>query len=46
MGDNNINRKYTKKHKILTHNPRKESSKMIFGEPRARDDTFTPRTFK
>ncbi|MGL5151751.1 MAG: CPC_1213 family protein [Clostridium sp.] len=29
-----------------THNPREESTKAVFGDPKAKGDEFTPRTFK
>lgn len=37
----------TKKNKVnKNHNPQAESSRAVFGEPKAHGDEFTPRTFK
>ena len=33
-----------KKH--INHNPQSESVKVVFGEPKAKGDEFTPKTFK
>ncbi|HFC9205808.1 CPC_1213 family protein [Clostridium perfringens] len=33
-----------KKH--IDHNPQSESVKAVFGEPKAKGDEFTPKTFK
>ncbi|MCX0383760.1 hypothetical protein LI054_15605, partial [Clostridium perfringens] len=33
-----------KKH--INHNPQSESVKAVFGEPKAKGDEFTPKTFK
>lgn len=46
MVDNSMKKKHTNKHKILNHNPQEESTKAVFGEPKAKDNEFTPRTFK
>lgn len=44
--DNSMKRKHTNKHKSLNHNPQAESVKAVFGEPKAKDEEFTPKTFK
>ena len=30
----------------INHDPQAESSRAVFGEPKAKGDEFTPRTFK
>lgn len=30
----------------INHDPQEESSRAVFGEPKAKGDEFTPRTFK
>lgn len=45
MVDNSMKRKHTNKHTSLKHSPREESAKAVFGEPKAKDDEFTPKTF-
>ena len=42
--DNSMKRKHTNKHKSLNHNPQAESSKADFGEPKAKDSEFIPKT--
>lgn len=34
------------KKKHINHNPLVESAKAVFGEPKANDDEFIPKTFK
>ena len=34
------------KKKHINHNPQVESAKAAFGEPKAKGDEFTPKTFK
>ncbi|MGG7078301.1 CPC_1213 family protein [Clostridium sardiniense] len=41
MGDKKNNKK-----KHIDHDPQSESSKAVFGEPKAKGDEFIPRTFK
>ena len=43
--DNSMKRKHTNKHKNLNHNPQAESAKAVFGEPKAKDSEFIPKTF-
>jgi hypothetical protein len=43
--DNSMKRKHTNKHKSLNHNPQAESVKAVFGEPKAKDSEFIPKTF-
>lgn len=38
--------KKNNKKKHINHNPRVESAKATFGEPKAHDDEFTPHLFK
>ncbi|MGG5461449.1 CPC_1213 family protein [Clostridium sp. B9] len=40
MGKNKNNKKH------INHNPQSESTKAVFGEPKAKGDEFTPKTFK
>lgn len=40
MGRKNNNKKHIK------HDPQAESARAVFGEPKARSDEFTPKTFK
>lgn len=35
-----------KENKNISHNPRAESVKSCFGEPKAKGDEYIPRTFK
>jgi len=35
----------TRKNKNVNHNPQAESVKAVFGEPKAKDSEFIPRTF-
>lgn len=37
------NKKIRKKH--INHNPIEESTKAVFGEPKAKEDEFIPKTF-
>ena len=41
-----MKRKHTSKHKTLNHNPQTESVKAVFGEPKAKDSDFIPKTFE
>lgn len=41
MGDKKNNKK-----KHIDHDPQSESSKAVFGEPKAKGYEFVPRTFK
>lgn len=40
------NKMKKKKHKNVNHNPQVESVKACFGEPKAKDNEYIPRTFK
>lgn len=39
-------KKTKKQKKNVSHNPQEESVKAVFGEPKAKDDEYIPRTFK
>ena len=39
-------KKTKKQHKNIDHDPQEESTKAVFGDPKAGGDEFTPRTFK
>ena len=43
--DNSMKKKHTKKNKSLNHNPQAESAKAVFGDPKAKDSEFIPKTF-
>lgn len=44
MGSKMVKHK-TKTHKHIDHNPSTESTKAVFGEPKAKDDEFVPHRF-
>lgn len=46
MVDNSMKEKHTNKHTSLKHNPQEESTKAVFGPPKAQDEIFTPHVFK
>ena len=44
--DYSMKKNHSKKHKSINHNPQVESVRAVFGEPKAHDDEFLPKTFK